>query len=200
MKCNTALSVLLVSAIVVGGCKGNPAAAPPPPPPPPPMTQAQANTFAKHLTDAAMSAMGTCYNRLPVPNSFGTFQINTSCGFTQSCAGGGTIRPSITGTGQMFVNQARVTINNPLSGSQNILDWGCVSNNFIISGNPTVSLNGQISVTDVFSAYLDHSGQIIYGPRGGDGQRTCGVSMRTTENAAGVLRTTGTICGMAIAL
>ena len=164
------------------------------------MTQAQASLFAKHPTDAALFAMGQCRTQFPRPNSFGTFQINSSCGYTQSCAGGGTIRPSITATGQVFVNQVRATIDSPLRGSQNILDWGCVSNNFIISGNPTVSLSGQITVFDAYSAYLDHSGQIIYGPRGASGQRTCGVSMRTTENAAGVLRTTGTICGMAVAL
>ena len=103
------------------------------------MTQAEANLFAKHLADAAVFAMGTCNNQFPRPNSFGTFQINTSCGYTQSCAGGGTIRHSITATGQVFVNQVRATINSPLAGSQNILNWGCVSNSYIIfSGVPRV--------------------------------------------------------------
>jgi hypothetical protein len=89
-----------------------------------------------------------------------------------------------------------------MRGSQNILDWACVSNNFIVSGNPTVSLSGEMrgNQTGFFSFLMDQSGQIIYGPRGGGGQQTCTLTLRTTTdtNMGDTARSSGTICGRAI--
>ncbi len=136
------------------------------------------------------------------PNAFGTFPINFSCDATRTCADSGSIRPSLIETGQMFVNANGVTVKAPLQGSQNILDWGCAGN-YIISGNPTVSLTGEIygnGATGQVQNYIDQSGQIVYGPNGGAAreQQYCSVSLRTIETNVAALHTTGTICGRVI--
>ena len=118
------------------------------------------------------------------------------------CAGGGSIRPSLTMTGQLFVNPNGATLKAPLQGSQNILDWACAGD-YIISGNPTVSLTGELyasGATGQVQNYIDHSGQIVYGPRGGAAreQQYCSVSLRSIETNVTALRTTGTICGWGI--
>jgi hypothetical protein len=190
--------VLAIAALAVwSACTANPTK-PSPEPPAPVMTHAEADTFAKSLTNALNTAMADCYSRVNFhPNAFGTTQLNFSCGATRGCAAGGTIRPSLTATGQLFVSPTTVSLSMPLSGSQNILDWECAGN-YLISGNPTVSLTGQLSVstTTAYVGRIDHSGQIIYGRRGGS-QRTCSISLRSTDGQTSV-HTTGSICGYAI--
>ncbi len=89
----------------------------------------------------------------------------------------------------------------PLQGSQNILDWGCAGN-YIISGNPTVSLTGELyaHTNGTVQNYINQSGQIVYGPPGGaqSQQRFCSVNLQSIETNTAAFRTTGTICGMAI--
>jgi hypothetical protein len=167
------------------------------------MTQGEADRFATSLIAVTTVAMQACIQKGNFrPNGFGTFPLNYSCDSTRTCNGGGSIRPSLTATGQWFVNANEITIKAPLRGSQNILDWGCAGN-YIISGNPTVSLTGELyanSRTGQIQNYIDHSGQIVYGPSGGAAreQQFCSVSLRTIETEVSALRTTGTICGRAI--
>ena len=102
-------------------------------------------------------------------------------------------------TGQLVVTLNNAVLNVPMSGSQNILDRGCAIGGMIVSGSPTVSLSGeQLANVAGFSARLDHSGQVVYGVRG-EGSRSCGVSLRTTESTNSPWRTSGTICGLTIA-
>jgi hypothetical protein len=166
---------------------------------PPQMTQGQADKLARDLFAALNNGVSDCRSRLPNRNTFGTFQINVSCGATTPCGGGGTIRTSLQMTGQVVATQTNVVLTSPMSGSQNIVDWGCAIGGMIVSGNPTVSLNGQQNANLAgFSMQLDHSGQVVYGVRG-EGSRSCGVSLRTTQTTNSALRTTGTICGLTIA-
>jgi hypothetical protein len=171
--------------------------------PPPAMTQAEADRFATSLVLATTAAMTDCLQKGNFrPNGFGTFPLNYSCDATRTCTGGGSIRPSLTATGQMFVNTSGATLQAPLRGSQNILNWACAGN-YIISGNPTVSMSGELyanGATGQVQNYIDQSGQIVYGPSGGAAreQQFCSVSLRTIETNVAALRTTGTICGRTI--
>jgi hypothetical protein len=189
---------LCIVLSVGNACKGKPAN-PVAPALPPQMTQAQGDKLATDLVIALRNGLNDCRSRLPNPNSFGTFQINISCGATTNCPAGGTIRTSLQMTGQVVVSQNNVVLNSPMSGSQNILDWGCAIGGMIVSGNPTVSLSGEyLANLAGFSARLDHSGQVVYGVRG-EGSRNCAVSLRTTESTAATIRTNGIICGLTIA-
>jgi hypothetical protein len=196
-------SVLALLALVVTACGGGATAPDPPFVPPPPMTQGEADRFAASLVLVTTAAMQACIQKGNFqPNGFGTFPINFSCDAIRTCAGGGSIRPSLIETGQLFVNANEVTLKGPLQGSQNILDWACAGN-YIISGNPTVSLTGELyanSATGQIQNFIDHSGQIVYGPSGGAAreQQYCSVSLRTIETNVAAMRTTGTICGRAI--
>jgi len=200
-KITTCIFVLL--ALVVTACSGGMTTPTPPFVPPPAMTQVEADRFAASLIAVTTAAMQACAEKGNFrPNSFGTFPLNYSCDATRNCNGGGSIRPSLTATGQLFVNTNGATLQAPLRGSQNILNWGCAGN-YIISGNPTVSLSGELfasGATGQIQNYLDHSGQIVYGPDGGDAraQQFCSVSLRTIETNLAALRTTGTICGRPI--
>lgn len=196
-------SILALLALVVTACGGGTTTPDPPFVPPPPMTQGEADRFATSLVLVTTVAMTACIQKGNFrPNSFGTFPINFSCDATRTCTGSGSIRPSLTETGQVFVNANGVTLKAPVQGSQNILDWGCAGN-YIISGNPTVSLTGELyanSATGQIQNYIDHSGQIVYGPSGGAAreQQYCSISLRTIETNVAALHTTGTICGRAI--
>src|SRR5687768_7949012 len=97
-------SVLALLALVVTACGGGTA---PDPPfiPPPPMTQGEADRFAASLVLVTTVAMQACIQKGNFqPNGFGTFPINFSCDAVRICDGGGSIRPSLTETGQVFVN------------------------------------------------------------------------------------------------
>jgi hypothetical protein len=136
------------------------------------------------------------------PNGFGTFPLNFSCESTRTCNAGGSIRASLTETGQMFVNTSGATLKAPVQGSQNILNWGC-EGNYIISGSPTVSMTGELyasGATGQVQNYVDQSGQIVYGPNGGAAreQQYCSLFLRTIETDQTPLHTTGTICGRTI--
>jgi hypothetical protein len=190
-------ALMLLAGLSVVSCKGggNPVA---PPPPPVRMTQAEAETFATSVTRAISSAMNACYNRMPNPNGVGTFPLNFSCDATRTCQGGGTIRPSLTATGQIQVTLANTVINSPLSGSLNILDWACTSGAYIISGNPTVSLSGAIQATAIpaFAVFtMNQTGQIIVG------NTPCSLSLFTssdTSNPPAHVR--GSICDRSVDL
>ena len=168
---------------------------PTPPPPPPVMTQAEANTFVDSLARSLAQAAATCQNRLPV--RLGTSLINLSCDATRQCAAGGTIRPSFTATGQISIGANGGNWNSPTSGSQNILNWGCATQN-IISGNPTVSLAGQW--TGAWNAggqvqvsfQMHQSGQIIVG------NRACSLNLQVTGDLSNATRTTGNVCNVSI--
>jgi hypothetical protein len=139
--------------------------------------------------------MVACQGRVFNVNGFGTFPINMSCDATRTCTPGGTIRPSLTATGQVFVGTFGASLNSPLSGSQNILNWACAGNN-LISGNPTVSLSGQMQGDATLVTFtMNQTGQIIVG------NTPCSVNIRTTGATpnAGV-DTTGSICDIAINL
>lgn len=199
----TTTAILALLALVVTACAGGTTKPDPPFIPPPPMTQAEADRFATSLVLATTAAMTACIQKGNFrPNGFGTFPINFSCDATRTCAGGGSIRPSLTETGQLFVNANGATLKAPLQGSQNILNWACAGN-YIISGNPTVSLTGELyanGATGQVQNYVDQSGQIVYGPSGGAAreQQYCSVSLRTIETDVVALHTTGTICGRVI--
>lgn len=167
------------------------------------MTQDEADRFATSLRLVTTTAMQACLQKGNFyPNGFGTFPLNFSCDATRNCNGGGSIRPSLTATGQVFVNANGATLKAPLQGSQNILNWACAGN-YIISGNPTVSLTGELYASGAngqVQNYINHSGQIVYGPSGGAAreQQFCSISLQTIETNVAALRTTGTICGRAI--
>ena len=191
----TALLAVGITLSMGNACKGNPVK----PKPAVAMTQAQADKLARDLVLALNNGLRDCRARIPNPNNFGTFPVNVQCGATTTCPGGGTIRMSLAMTGQVVVGQFGASFNIPMSGSQNMVDWACAIGGSIVSGNPTVSLNGeQLGNATALQVRLDHSGQIIYGVRG-EGQLTCGVSLRTTETLTQPMRTSGSICGHAIA-
>jgi hypothetical protein len=165
---------------------------------PPLLSQDQVVNFAAELARSLVFAGRDCVSRGFTPNVFGTSLVNQSCTATRSCSIGGTIRPSMTATGQLFVSTTTASMNLTMGGSQNILNWGCVASNWIVSGNPTVSLTGAISVnsTSASATYrMTQSGQSIYGPPGG-GQRSCAVSFDTLAdaNSGNSARIRGTIC------
>ncbi len=195
--------ILALLALVMTACAEGTSTPTPPFVPPPPMTQGEADKFAASLVAVTTAAMQACLQKGNFyPNGFGTFPLNFSCDSTRTCSGSGTIRPSLTATGQWFVNPNGATMKAPLQGSQNILNWGCAGN-YIISGNPTVSLTGELygnGATGQIQNYIDQSGQIVYGPSGGAAreQQYCSVSLRSIETNVSSLRTTGTICGRPI--
>lgn len=184
----------LVALVTTSACtKGNPLA---PSDQPALLTQEQVQNFAAELARSLVFAGGDCVTRGFNPNVFGTTPVNQSCTATRTCSIGGTIRPSMTATGQMFVSTTTASLNLSIGGSQNILDWGCVVNPWIVSGNPTVSLTGQITANTTIATYrVTQSGQIIYGPRGG-GQRSCAVNFETTadSNSGNTAHIRGSIC------
>ncbi len=188
------VGVVLFALFAASACTGNPSA--PANQPPPLLTQTQAENFAAELARSLVFAGQDCVTRSFNPNVFGTTPINQSCTATRTCSIGGTIRPSVTATGQLVATTTSASLNLSFSGSQNILNWGCVVNPWIVSGNPTVSLSGQITANTSIATYnMTQSGQIIYGPPGG-GQRSCAVNFRTTadSNSGNTARISGSIC------
>jgi hypothetical protein len=192
------VGLVVMTMVVASGCKGkgSPAA---PSNQPALLTQEQAVNFAAELARSLIFAGRDCVTRGFNPNSLGTTPVNQSCTATRTCSIGGTIRPSMTATGQMVATTTLASLNLSLSGSQNILNWGCVVNPWVVSGNPTVSLSGQMTATSAGGGgatyRMRQSGQIIYGPVGG-GSRSCALDFETTadQNSGNTARINGSIC------
>jgi hypothetical protein len=196
--------ILALLSVVITACAGGTTNPTPPWVPPPPMTQGEADRLAASLAAATTSAMQACLQKGNFrPNGLGTFPLNFSCDATRTCTGGGSIRPSLTATGQWSVGTFAATLKSPLQGSQNILNWGCAGN-YIVSGNPTVSMTGELfaSSNGQVQNYIDQSGQIVYGPDGGASrdQQYCSVFLRTIETESVALHSNGTICGRTVSV
>jgi len=193
---HSSLVVVLIAVMTITSCKGkgNPAA---PDNQPALLTQEQAVQFAAELARSLMFAGRDCVTRGFNTSSLGTTPINQSCTATRNCSLGGSIRPSMTATGQLMATTTFASLSMSLSGSQNILNWGCVVNGWVVSGNPTVSLSGNIGANSSGTATyrMLQSGQIIYGPPGG-GSRSCAVNFETTadQTSGNTARVNGSMC------
>lgn len=180
------------------------------------MSANQAESFAKTLSLAASSSMGTSSFKeatisdtlLPLEvqekdplwksvDSVSCNQTGTSCLVNQSitasrsCTAGGNI--NVTGG-------ISGTMNNPgtslllINATETISDWRCQPP-LVINGDPYISLSGQFSFINMQPSTQQHvtiNGGIKWGT---SAAQSCQIHLDTNFNRSGGGHTTGTVCG-----
>lgn len=181
------------------------------------MSITQATNFAKSLSLAATSSMGSSAFKEPtyadalfpaelqqddalsktlyaVSCTATSCVINQAISASRTCTSGG--RMAVTGNISGTINSTGSGVIQ-ISATETITDWSCQSP-LIINGDPYISLTGTFSFLNGAPATQQHigiSGGIKWGT---SSAQSCQVSLSTDFNRDGTGHTTGTVCGQSI--
>ncbi len=182
------------------------------------MSSTQAEAFARSLSLAATSSMGSGAFTPPVeaagavesevqqaaivvPGPLSTVSCTqTSCVINQpisasrTCTAGGRIAVTGSITGSISSTGTGVI---QISATQTISDWMCLPP-LVINGDPYISLTGTFSFVNGAPATQQHvgiNGGIKWGTTAA---ASCQIHLDTNFNRDGSGRTTGTVCGHTI--
>lgn len=181
------------------------------------MSQAQAQAVTAQVSQTAAQALESAFvSNLPaasgVRSSLSTAvrdihsDMSSACtpaatgencnwpiSYSGPCPEGGTI--SVTGDVEGSLNG---TAGGSMQSELTITPANCSISGLVISGDPTISVNGQINFTKtapVFPIILTETGAISYGPnRSG----SCQVNATYTINSETNCRISGTACGQSV--
>ena len=178
------------------------------------MSSTQATNFAKSLSLAATSSMGSSAFKEPtysdslfpaelqqndalsktlysITCNTTSCLINQPIAATRTCQSGGSMNVSGSITGSISNTGTGVI---SISANETITDWSCQTP-LIINGDPNISLVGTFSFLNGAPATQQHIG--IHGgiKWGTAAAQSCQVSLDTNFNRDGTGHTTGSVCG-----